>query len=48
MDIWEVICMLTRTVYEQQNCFLEIMVTESGIDIQLMPMGDDVEGEWDE
>lgn len=40
MDTWEVFCHLCKTVVEEQNCTLEIMITPSGISMQLIPFGE--------
>lgn len=43
MDPWEVFSYLCKTVVEEQNCTLEIMLTPSGISMQLIPLGEEEE-----
>ena len=45
MDLWELISLLCQRVCEEQNCFLDILITSQGWEIQLMPFGE--EGEDD-
>ncbi len=40
MDPWEVFSHLCKTVVEEQNCILEIMLAPSGISMQLIPLGE--------
>lgn len=44
MDLWELISMLCQKVVEEQNVYLDILITPAGCEIQLMPL-DDYEGE---
>lgn len=39
MDPWDVFCELCRRVGEDQNVFLEVLICQNGIEMQLMPMG---------
>lgn len=48
MELWELISMLCQKVVEEQNCYLDIIITNNGWNIQLMPIGDDWEDEEDE
>lgn len=43
MDLWELISFLCQRVCEEQNCFLDITVTEQGFNMQFMPMGAEIE-----
>lgn len=45
MDVWEIFSFLCQKVVEEQNVFLDIHIDESGLDIQLMPIGEDMEEE---
>lgn len=46
MDAWDILHYLTNIVCEEQNCYLDILLTHGSIEIQLMPMGDDWEEEF--
>lgn len=48
MELWELISQLCRTVVTEQNVYLDILITQNGWELQLMPMGDDWEKEEDE
>ena len=41
MDTWELICQLCKTVVEEQNVYLDILITPGGMEIMLMPMEDE-------
>lgn len=41
MDPWELISYLCKTVVEEQNVYLDILVTESGMEIMLRPLDDE-------
>lgn len=43
MDAWEMFSELCKTVVEEQNVFLDILITKNGIEIQLMPIGEEEE-----
>lgn len=44
MDAWEIFSELCRRVVEEQNVYLDVLITGSGIELMLMPM-DDLEGD---
>ena len=49
MEIWEIISFLVSKVCEEQNCFLDITITEKGFNMQFMPIGAEIEeGDDDE
>ena len=41
METWELICHLCKTVVEEQNVYLDILITPGGMEIMLMPMEDE-------
>lgn len=41
MELWELIAQLCKTVVDSQNVYLDILITQNGWEIQLMPMEDD-------
>ena len=41
MQLWEIISMLCQKVVEEQNVYLDIVVTDGCIELQLMPPGDE-------
>ena len=43
MDAWEMFSELCKTVVEEQNVYLDILVTRNEIEFQLMPMGEEDE-----
>lgn len=43
MDLWELISLLCQKVVEEQNVFLDILITPNGWEFQLMPMGEELE-----
>jgi len=45
MELWELISMLCKRVVEDQNVFLDILITSNGWEVQLMPLGEDEEDE---
>lgn len=47
MQVWEIIAQLSQKVIESQNVFLEVLINEEGISIQLLPLStyEDYEGE---
>lgn len=40
MDIWELIAILCQKVVQEQNVFLDILITKDGWEFQLMPIGE--------
>lgn len=48
MDPWKMFCELTRQVVENQNVFLDVYISREGVTMQLMPYGDDEEGDDDD
>lgn len=44
MDAWEIFSELCRRVVEEQNVYLDVLITGSGIELMLMPI-DDWEGD---
>lgn len=38
MDPWELFCHLCKTVVEEQDVYLDILVTPVGVEMMLMPM----------
>ena len=45
MDPWDVFCEMCRRVVEDQNVFLDVLITAAGVEMQLMPMDEDFEEE---
>ena len=43
MELWELVAQLCKTVVDNENVFLEILITPNGWDIHLMPIGDNEE-----
>lgn len=43
MDTWEMFSELCKQVVENQNVFLDILITRNGVEIQLMPIGEEEE-----
>jgi len=41
MDAWELFSELCKIVVEEQNVFLDVLVTEKGIEMMLMPTEDE-------
>lgn len=41
MDQWELFCHLCKTVVDEQNVFLDILITSRGIEMMLMPMDEE-------
>lgn len=44
MDAWEIFSELCRRVVEEQNVYLDVMITAVGVEMMLMPLdeeGDD-------
>lgn len=48
MDLWELISILCQKVVEEQNVYLDILVTKDGWEFQLMPLGEYEDGEEEE
>ena len=48
MQLWEIVSMLCQKVVEEQNVYLDIVVTDGCIEFQLMPLGEDWEDEDDD
>ena len=44
MDPWEMFCELCKRVVEDQNVYLDVLVTASGVQMMLMPI-EDCEGD---
>lgn len=40
MDPWDVFSELCRQVVQEQNVFLDILITKDGWEFQLMPIGE--------
>lgn len=40
MDLWELIAILCQKVVQEQNVFLDILITKDGWEFQLMPIGE--------
>lgn len=45
MDAWEIFCELCKRVVENHNVYLEVFISREGVTMQLMPYGDDEEGD---
>lgn len=43
MNPWELFCHLCKTVVEEQDVYLDILVTPVGVEMLLMPMGEEEE-----
>lgn len=41
MDPWEMFSELCKTVVDEQNVFLDILITSKGIEMMLMPMDEE-------
>lgn len=41
MDPWELFCHLCKTVVEEQDVYLDILVTPVGVEMMLMPMDEE-------
>ena len=44
MDAWEIFSELCRQVVEEQNVYLDVLITAAGVELMLMPLdeeGDD-------
>lgn len=41
MDPWQIFSELCKVVVEEQNVFLDILVTKQGVEMMLMPMEED-------
>ncbi len=41
MDPWEIFSELCKIVVQEQNVFLDVLVTEQGIEMMLMPTEDE-------
>lgn len=41
MDPWELFCHLCKTVVDEQNVFLDILITSKGVEMMLMPMDEE-------
>lgn len=42
MDPWQMFCELCRAVVENDNVYLDVLVTKAGIEMMLMPMDDEM------
>lgn len=38
MDPWEIFANLCKQVVEEQNVYLDVLITSAGIEMMLMPM----------
>ena len=38
MDPWQMFCELCKAVVENDNVYLDVLVTKAGIEMMLMPM----------
>lgn len=47
MDPWELFSMLCQRVVEEQNVYLDVIITGNNIEMMLMPVGE-IEEEDDE
>lgn len=45
MDVWEIFSELCRRVVEEQNVYLDVLITPGGIEMMLMPLDEEEEGE---
>ena len=45
MDAWEIFCELCRRVVEEQNVYLDVRITTSGIEMMLMPLDEEGDNE---
>lgn len=43
MDSWEIFCELCQRVVEDQNVYLDVLITKGGIEMMLMPLEEDEE-----
>lgn len=41
MDPWDVFSELCKRVVEDQNVYLDVLICPNGIEMQLMPMGEE-------
>lgn len=41
MDAWEIFSELCKKVVEEQNVYLDVMITAVGIEMMLMPMDEE-------
>lgn len=44
MDVWEIFSELCQRVVEDQNVYLDVLITGAGIEMMLMPL----EKEWED
>lgn len=45
MDAWEIFSELCRRVVEEQNVYLDVLITAAGVEMMLMPLDEEEEGE---
>ena len=45
MDAWEIFSELCKKVVEEQNVYLDVMITAVGIEMMLMPMDEEEDDE---
>ena len=43
MDAWEIFSELCRRVVEEQNVYLDVMITAVGVEMMLMPLDEEVD-----
>jgi predicted RNA-binding protein associated with RNAse of E/G family len=43
MDPWELFCHLCKTVVEEQDVYLDVLITPAGVEMMLMPMDEEDE-----
>lgn len=43
MDPWELFSEMCKSVVENQNVYLDVMITKNGIEMMLMPLEDEEE-----
>lgn len=47
MDPWEIFSELCKKVVEEQNVYLDILITGNGIEMMLMPLEGYDDGDYD-
>lgn len=48
MDAWNLFCKLCQIVVKSQSVYLDVLITQNGIELMLMPLGDDYEEELED
>jgi len=41
MDPWKLFCHLCKTVVEEQDVYLDVLITPAGVEMMLMPMDEE-------